>query len=116
MWLLFLQYENIRQADMSTRYKEWKNYTGIQFPSELDMARFCTQDCAARYQTRYHLVGIWLHEGGTNSGHYISLSLMGNGNFLRRDGEHVPKEISRRIALDYRDLVCGLLYAAMPYR
>ena len=101
---------------MSLRHVDRKDHTSIQFPTELDMACYCTQDCAARYQTKFRLVGIWLHEGDTNTGHYTSLDAMDNGNFLRRDGERAPREISRHIALDYRDLVCGLLYAAMPHR
>ena len=56
--LMTLQYQNIRQKDGSVRYDEFKDHTDINYPDKLDVTPFCTQDCAARDQTKFRLVGV----------------------------------------------------------
>ena len=41
---------------------------------------------------------------------------MDNGRVLLRDGDFPPREISRRRALMFEAIVCGLMYAAEPRR
>ena len=80
------------------------------------MAKFCTKGALEdKWSSLYRLGGVVLHIGDDgNKGHYQYLQRQPTGNWLLFDDAEDPVSKSPAAVLQYRQLVCGLVYSRTP--
>ena len=88
----------------------------ICYPMDLDLAAYCTAECAAS-GTAFVLKFVWLHSGTTlHGGHYQCIQQDQNGVWWLRDDDEMPKQQSQLDTLTHHRDVCGLLYSKSRVR
>ena len=90
----------------------------ISFPTDLDLARYCTSEAAKHQGTDYRLEAILLHKGqDATSGHWSMIHRITADKFVLRNDDSPSEQVSEILALlKYRSTAAGVVYRRKPFR
>ena len=95
-----------------------KSAVSLQYPMELQMAKFSTRQAEADgWTTMYNLGAVVLHYGSTIiEGHYVMVLRQPDGTWMTFNDDKPARPQTATQVLSHQQHVCGLIYHRVPLR